>query len=477
MNLRYLICILLSLPLLLQAQDKALWSLDKCINYALKNSLSVQQSDLAVLQAKLTKKQAVWSQAPSLNGNFSHGINFGRSVDPTSYSFINQINQASSVSLNLNQPIFRGLQIRNTINQSKVDLEAAQKDVDKAKNDVALSVAQVYLSILLAKESEQVLIEQAKVTKAQYNQTLKMISAGVLAENSKFDLEAQMARDEENIVISHNAVDMALVNLKVLMNIDVSEEIDIVPVKDLLIPEALSLASLDEVYEEALQNQPDVAASRLRERSAEFGVRIAKGALWPTVSFFGGINTNFSSAARMFNLGVFQDTLNGVQTNTNDPVEVYRQNYFTQQGDVIPYFAQLGGNIYANIGVNVSFPIFNGFRTRIGIQRAELGVEIANLATQQIQTTLKSNIERSITDILAAEKRLNAAVKTLTATELSVDNTRKRYDLGVVNSFELTSVQNTLVSVASNVLQAKYDYLFKLKILDYYRGIRIQVNQ
>jgi outer membrane protein len=469
--------LMLVLPVATQAQDKALWSLEKCINYALKNSLSVQQSDLAVLQAALTKKQAFWAQTPSLNGNFSHGINFGRSIDPTSYSFINQINQSSSVSLNLSQPIFRGLQIRNTINQSKVDLEAAQKDVDKAKNDVALSVAQVYLSILLAKESEQVLIEQAKVTKAQYNQTIKMIAAGVLAQNSKYDLEAQMARDEENIVIAHNSVDLALVNLKVLMNIDVAEQLDIIPIKELIIPEALSLASLDEVYEDALKNQPDVAASRLRERSAEFGVKIAKGALWPTVSLFGGLNTNFSSAARMFNVGTFQDTLNGIQTNSNDPVEVYRQNFYTQQGDVIPYLAQLGGNVYANIGVNVSFPIFNGLRTRIGIQQSELGVQIAELATQQIKNTLKSNIERSITDILAAEKRLNAAKKTLIATELSVGNTRKRFDLGVVNSFELTSVQNTLVSVVSNVLQAKYDYLFKLKILDYYRGIRIQVNQ
>ncbi len=477
MTFRYFIMLMLVLPIATQAQDKALWSLEKCINYALKNSLSVQQSDLAVLQASLTKKQAVWAQTPSLNGNFSHGINFGRSIDPTSYSFINQINQSSSVSLNLSQPVFRGLQIRNTINQSKVDLEAAQKDVDKAKNDVALSVAQVYLSILLAKESEQVLIEQAKVTKAQYNQTIKMIAAGVLAQNSKYDLEAQMARDEENIVIAHNSVDLALVNLKVLMNIDVAEQLDIIPIKELIIPEALSLASLDEVYEDALQNQPDVAASRLRERSAEFGVKIAKGALWPTVALFGGLNTNFSSAARMFNVGTFQDTLNGIQTNSNDPVEVYRQNFYTQQGDVIPYLAQLGGNIYANIGVNVSFPIFNGLRTRIGIQRSELGVQIAELATQQIQNTLKSNIERSITDILAAEKRLNAAKKTLIATELSVGNTRKRFDLGVVNSFELTSVQNTLVSVVSNVLQAKYDYLFKLKILDYYRGIRIQVNQ
>jgi outer membrane protein len=458
------------------AQDISPWSLEKCINYAVKNSLAVEQSNLGVLQAKLSKKQADWAIAPSLNGNFRHGFNFGRSVDPTSYSFINQVTQSSSLSLNLNQPVFQGMQLRNSIIQSKVNLEAAHKDVEKAKNDVALSVAQAYLSILLAKESKGVLIEQAKVTVAQFGQTKKLIAAGVLSENSRYDLEAQMARDEENIVVAQNAVDLAFVNLKVLMNVDVAKEMNIVPVTELIIPDALELASLDDVYDEAVQNQPDIAASLLRERSAELGVKIAKGALLPSVSLYAGVNTNFSSAAKFFEFASSQDTLSGFQTGTTTPVEVYQPSFTTTPGDVIPYFTQLGGNIYANVGLNVSVPIFNNFRARIAIQSAELGIKTSKLATKQIETTLKSNIQRSLTDVKAAEKRLRASEKTVSSTRLSVDNTRKRFDLGVVNSFELTSVQNTLISVESNLLQAKYDYLFKLKILDYYRGRMIQIN-
>ena len=143
---------------------------------------------------------------------------------------------------------------------------------------------------------------------------------------------------------------------------------------------------------------------------------------------------------------------------------------------MIPYFTQLGVTASANAGVNISVPIFNGLRTKIGIQRAELGVKVAKLATTQLEVTLKSNIGRALIDVKAAKKRLAVSRKSVRAIRLSVENTRRRYELGVVNSFELTSVQNTLISAESSVLQAKYDYLFKLKILDYYRGRAIEID-
>ncbi|BDS15258.1 TolC family protein [Aureispira anguillae] len=423
------------------------WSLEKCINYAIQNSLQVQQASLNQNQAQLTKKQAIWAQAPTINGGFRNGVNFGRSVDLTSYEFNTIPTLTSGLSLNLNGVMFQGGQIRNTIKQSKIDLEAAEQDVQQAKNDVALSVAQAYLSILLAEENKGVLEEQAKVTQAQYEQTLKLIKGGVLAENSKYDLEAQIARDEENIVVAQNSIDLAYVTLKTLMNIDVSRAMSIQSTSDLEVEESLEVATLDEVYADAVTNQPNILASKLRERSAEIAVKIAKGAFWPTISYYGGISSNFSTGFK-----------------------------YPNTDDVVPYFLQLGGTFSGNIGVNVSVPIFNGFRTKIGVQRAELGTKIAELATTQLETTLKSNIERALTDIRAAQRRLVASQKSVIATRLSVDNTRKRYDLGVVNSFELTSVQNTLIAAESSVLQAKYDYLFKLKILDYYRGKPITIK-
>lgn len=429
------------------AQEGDEWSLEKCINYAIQNSLQVQQTTLNKSQAQLTKKQAIWAQAPSVSASYRNGVNIGNSVNPTNNELITIPNFGSGPSINLNGVIFQGLQIRNTIKQSKVDLDAADKDVDQAKNDVALSVAQAYLSILLAQESKGVFEEQAKVTKAQYDQTIKLIDGGVLAENSKYDLEAQMARDEENIVVAQNNIDLAYVNLKVLMNIDVAKEIAIQAVGDLEVDETLEESNLQEVYKEAIVSQPNILAAKLREKSAQLGVSIAKGAFWPTISYYAGLGSNFSTAFK-------------------DP----------RTGEVIPYFSQLGITASANAGINISVPIFNGLRNKIGVQRAELGVKAAALATTQLEVTLKSNIERALTDVRAAKKRLAVSRKSVVATRLSVENTRKRYDLGVVNSFELTSVQNTLIASESSVLQAKYDYLFKLKILDYYRGRQITIK-
>lgn len=429
------------------AQEGDEWPLEKCINYAIQNSLQVRQATLNQGQAQLTKKQAIWAQTPNISAGYRNGVNLGNSVNPTNNELVTVPNLNSGLSLNLNGVIFQGLQIRNTIKQSKVDLEAAGKDVEQAKNDVALSVAQAYLSILLGEESKGVFNEQAKVTKAQYDQTIKLIAGGVLAENSKYDLEAQMARDEENIVIAQNNIDLAYVNLKVLMNVDVAKKISIQVVGDLEVDETLEESNLEDVYDEAILNQPNILASKLREKSAQLGVSIAKGGLWPTVSYYAGFGSNFSTAYK---------------------------NPLT--GEVIPYFQQLGITASANAGINISVPIFNGLRTRIGIQRAELGIKVAELGTTQLEATLKSSIERALVDVRAAKKRLAVSRKSVVAIRLSVANTRKRYDLGVVNSFELTSVQNTLIGTESSVLQAKYDYLFKLKILDYYRGRAITIK-
>lgn len=453
------------------------WSLQRCIEYAYQNSLQVQQADLAVQQAKLGQKQAYWAQFPTANATFRHGFNFGRSIDVTSYSYVNQITQSSSLGLNLNQPIFQGLQIRNGIIQSKVDVAAAQKDVEQTRNDISLQVAQIYLSILLAKESVQVLTEQAKVTKAQLEQTKKLIDAGVVADNSKYDLIAQTARDQENIVNAQNSLQLAFVNLKTLMNLDVSESIDIEPIQDFEVDEVTNLATLEAVYEEAVNTQPNIAASKLRENSAKIGVDIAKGGLYPSINLYGGLQTNFSGAARSFD-GVDSSyfPVGGAVIATQDPVLVQIPNFQARRGDVIPYFSQLGDNISGNVGINISVPIFNGMRTRISIQRAELAVKSAELATKQQEVALKGNIDRALNDVKAAAERYKAAQNTVTATRMSVQNTRKRFDLGVVNSFELTSVQNILISSESNLLQAKYDYLFKLKILDFYKGTAITIE-
>lgn len=465
----------LGISAVVTAQENAPeWPLQKCIQYAVENSLQVQKANLTKTQAILAERQAVWAQAPTVNGSLRSGMNVGRSVDLTTNDITLKPIFLTSLSVNANWLLYQGMQVRNTIKQSRMDVGAAEQDIQQAKNDVALSVTQAYLSILLAVESKGVLEEQIKVTQAQLEQTSRLIKGGVLAENSRFDLEAQIARDEEAIVIAQNNLDLAYVNLKVIMNYDVNKPLTVQAVGEVEIEENTPIATLEELYAEALKTQPNILAAQMRENSAQVAVSIAKGALTPSIALYGGVGTNYSSQFQA-PTGVAADTTFGIVTTTGAVTHSYgvRSTGFRP----VTFFEQIGGNISANVGVNISVPIFNGLRTRIKIQHAELNTRLAKLNSEQLKVTLKANIARALTDVRAADKRLAAASKSIRAIRLSVENTRRRYDLGVVNSFELTSVQNTLTAAESSVLQAKYDYLFKLKILDFYLGRPIEISQ
>jgi outer membrane protein len=444
--------------------------LQNCIEYAFKNNLQVQQSELNIRQSKLSNKQAKWAYAPSANASFRHGANFGRSIDFTSYQYVDQATQSSQFSVNFGQPVFTGMQLRNRILQSSVDVQASEMDAQQVKDNVGLSVAQAYLSILLAEEQILVLKEQLKVTEAQYQQTLKFITAGRLPENTKFDLEAQIARNEQAVVNAENGLEFAYLNLKVLINMNPSEKLKIKKV-DFKLPENDKEIIFDDIYNVASNTLPGITAARIREQSAKMGVKIAKGALLPTISAYGSVFTNFSSAAKETSFQTVTQNVNvnifGLEVPLGFPTTI------PVQGNTIPYFKQIWDNIYSNVGVNMSVPIFNGLQTRIAIDRANLAVKIAELNSQTVQNQLKSDIQRAINDVRAAQKSYVVADKTLKATKASAENTKKRFELGVVNGFEMVSAQNMLISAESTLIQTKFDLIFKTKVLDFYRGNRL----
>jgi outer membrane protein len=454
----------------LKSQDTEIMDLKKCVEYALQNNLQVKQAELNIRQGELSEKQARWAISPTANASLRHGGNFGRSIDFTSYQYVNQATHASQFSINIGQPIYNGMQIKNRVRQTIVDVQAGEKDAAQIKDNIALAVAQAYLSILLTEEQIAVLKEQVKMSEAQLDQTNKLIKAGNLPENNRFDLEAQIARNEQAVVAAENALEMAYMNLKVLMNMDPSKDIRVQKI-EVQVPEIGQANSVEEVYNEAGSRMPNLLAARLREQSAEMGIRIAKGALQPTVSAYGSVFTNFSSAAKDRTFEQQTQTVNldlfGISVPVGFPITI------PVEGGTIPYFKQIQNNVYSNVGINVNVPIFNGFQTRIAIERAELAVKIAKMNTLTVQNQLKTDIQRAINDVRAAEKSYNVAEKSLKATKASADNTKKRFEMGVVNSFEMVSVQNMLISAESSLLQAKYDFIFKLKVLDYYKGITI----
>ncbi len=444
--------------------------LRSCVQFALENNLQFKQANMSIQQSQLNKKQAEWAITPNANASLRHGANFGRSIDFTSYQYVTQATHSSQFSINLGQPVYMGMQMRNRIQQSKIDLESSQKDADVIRDNISLSVAQAYLTVVLGEEQIEVLKKQLEQTQTQLRQTELLIEAGNLPENNRLDLEAQLARSEQALQNAENSLVIAYMNLKVLMNFEAEKPLKITRF-DVKIPEDRSIPEFQVVFQNANNFMPAISSALLKEQSADYNIKIARGALQPTVTAYGSIFTNFSSAARETSYQTVNQTFN-LQINGNSvPVEF--PTTAPVQGAITPYFKQIWENLYGNIGVSANVPIFNGLQTRIAIQRAELGLQMARLNTAQASNQLKMDIQRSINDVKAAEKTYQVAEKTLNSTRLASENTKRRYELGVVNAFELSAAQTLLINAESSLLQAKYDLIFKWKVLDFYLGKKL----
>lgn len=450
------------------SQNDDVWTLDRCIDQAWESSLQIKQSDISIEQTSWNQKQAKHNRYPSVSGSISYALNFGRSINLTNYEYVNQNVGSSQLSLDGNLVLYSGGRINKTIKQSKIDVERVNLDKEQTKNDIALSIAQAYLNILLTEANLEVLEEQILLSRAQYNRTLKLIDAGSLPDNNRYDLEAQLALDTQNIVIAKNNIELAYVSLKVLMNIDPAKEIKLKHYS-MDIPLDMQSNSLEEVYQEALNTQANIKAASLNEESMKLGVDIAKSSYFPTLSAFYRFGSNYSSASQRFSgdtIFSYQDIpieIGGIPTTISFPQAFPSTEYY-------PYFAQIKDNFFQNVGLSLNIPIYNNNRSRVQTEQAKLSVTMAEISTAQLKYQLKSDIARAITDVESAFKTMQASERTVISTRISVENTQKRYDLGVVNSFEMVSVRNRLLSAESSLLQAKYDYVFKLKVLDYYRG-------
>lgn len=465
LSLSLLVCGVLGLDVF--AQEKL--NLEACVQTAWNNSLSVRQSEISQKQALLQKRQAYWARFPSASANVQEAVNAGRSIDLTSYQFVNQVMNSTNFGLNLSMPLYSGFQLKNNLEKTQIDAQATDQDLAQTRRDLALAVSQAYLSVLLAEENAEIFTKQLELSQAQLARTQKLIDAGTLPENTRYDLEAQIARDEQNTLNGENNIRLAYLNLKTIMNYGLEKELKIEKVT-VVIPEKVEKVGFEQVYNEAQASQPNLVAAQLREKSAEMSVEIAKGALQPTISAYANLSTNFSSTGTYFTGDTIYATQNlninlgGQSVNLQIPQAIPERKSS-------PFFKQLGSNFTQAIGVRAQVPIFNGFQTRINIERAKLSQQTAALNTMQVKNRLQSDIQKAILEADAAERRLKAAEKTLKATQNSVDNSRKRFDAGLVNMFEYLSVQNTLISAQSNLAQARYDYLFKLKVIDFYRGI------
>ncbi len=427
------------------AQNR-IWTFQQCLDTALQRNISLNQSRLNTDLSRITLEQSKANLFPNLSASARDGVGFGRSVNPTTNQYVERTTNSSSFSVNTGVDLFNGFQITRTILQNKMNLDAVKTDVENVRNQVTLNITTAYLQLLFQYEILKSAKNQAEATVIQVDRTQKMVNAGKVPESNLFTIRSQQATDNLAVVNAQGQLDLAKVTLEQLMEIPVIDSFE-VKIPDLVEPSLLLNQTNQEIYNKALTVQPQIAGAAIRTNSALLGIKISEGARYPSLSLSGGVNSNYSVTSRT-----------GTSSSVNDS----------------PFFPQLWNNLGESIGLNLAIPIYSNRQLKSNIERAKINALSAQLDEQNTRLQLRKTIEQSYTDLRNSIKKYEAVQEQIRAAELSYQNMERKYNVGMSTATDYLIEKNNFFQAQSNGIQAKYDYIFKSKILDFYQGKPIQ---
>lgn len=473
--------LLLILPVLSltgYAQDK--WDLRRCVEYAIANNISVKQSDVQARLAALTLQQSKLVQLPTLGLGGSVGYSAGRNQDPTTYSLTTQGYAFNQYTLQTNVNFFNFNSLHYNAQGNKYALDAANASTDKLRNDVSLNVANAYLQFLLSYQTSKTAELQMTQSKEQLEITRKQVSAGTLPELNAAELESQVAQDSSAYVTAVSNVQQAVLNLKAYMSIDAAAPFALdTPSVDKIPIESLGELQPEMVYSMALANQPQQKADAFQLQAARKYVAANKAAMLPTFSLFGVLGTNYTN--QTLNLVGITATPPATQPVGRVTVGATDYNvYSTLPGasalyDKPDYFNQLDQNFRQQVGLQVNVPILNGGSLKINYKRAIANQRNYELQQQLDNLTLKQNIYQAYNLAVAALQKFEANKKTVEATQRSFDYAQKRYKVGMLNTIDLLTNQNNYYKAKIDLLYSQFDYVFKMKVVEFYKGLGIKL--
>jgi len=466
----------------LVAQEPVQWDLKSCVEYAIEHNISVQQADVQARLAKLQADMAKSNQLPTLNGSTGMGLRLGRSIDPTTNGFTNTQFLYNNFGLQGGIQIFNAGKLRNTADATNYSWQASEADKLNTANDVSLSVATYYLQVLSAIEQSEIAKIQIGQTKEQLAATKKRVEVGLLPELNLLELETQLANDSSTYITAYSNVEQSKLQLKALLNLDASKPFDIkVQPVDQIKLQAFSDLQPDYVFNVAAQNLPSVKAAALRVKAAAKNQLAAKANFYPSLSFGYNLSSNFSNVFTYINGANFA----GYSTpNATTPfVTINNDKYYIQSPIYTPTTAsrnwsniwngwgnQINNNFGQSFGLQMSIPIFNANQSKIGYQQAKLNYRSANLQAESTQLKLKQDIYTAYTNAVVAFNKLIANQKAMASAEKTYQFATKRYDLGLLGTIELLNNQNNYLKAKVNYKAAQYEYVFRIKLLEFYKG-------
>lgn len=443
--------IILTAALLLvgSVQAQKQWSLAECVDYAVEHNIDIRRQALAVENAELDLNTARNSRLPNLNASAGENFNFGRSQSMS--TGIYEANQTASTSLGASSsiPVFQGFRITRQIESNRLDVLAATEGLARATEDLGLQVAGYYLDALLKKELLAVAGEQVEMTRGQVERTEVLIEAGRVPLSQRYEIEAQLARNELTLTTAKNDLDGSLLDLAQLLNLPEPAGFDVADpdtAEGAVAAGRGSLLSPESIYDQALTIRPHIREAEYRLESSLNDVRVARAARLPSLS----LGLSYSSGySYIFN------------RDGTAPID--------------PFFDQIRNNQRQSVGLSLNIPIFNRMQTRNQIRAAELASRSRELDLDNAKLVLYKEIRQAWQSAVAAESRHTATERAYRASSTALDYARERYDVGKMTVYELAEAQMQLVSSRSEQLQAKYEFLFRTRVLDFYRGEAITV--
>lgn len=436
-----------------QAQQ---WDIEQCIRYAVENNIQVKQGQKAVEISRVDNLQTKLNYLPSLSASGNYNISFGRSLDPTTYNYISgEAVHNFSTSASLNTQLFGGMQKLHNLRRSEFSLLASIQDVERIKNEIIIAVTAAYLQVLYNKEQISVSENQLELLQSQLERTTKLVDAGSVPLGNRLELEAQMASEQYNLITYQNQRLTALLTLTQLLELRNVPEFDVV-VPDtatyvkLIREDGANIARVDDVFEAAL-GLPQIELEKLRTKIAERDVSIARARYYPTLNFGASYGSSWSDARK--------------KPQLNPDGSTYYSGY--------PFFDQLSDNASSALQFNMSIPIFNGLQTRNNVRKAKLSLQNADLSLRLAEDRLYKEIQQAWTDATGSLERFRSAQISVRSNEESFRYAETKFNAGATTVVEYNLAKNNLITAQSMMIQSRYDYIFKMKILDFYRGIEI----
>jgi outer membrane protein len=439
-----IITCLLSSQGLIFSQQKV-WSLEECIRYAIDNNIQIKQQVIQTQVQKNSLDLSKFQLLPTLNGQVSHSYSFGRALDQNTYTFYKQTLQSDYFYLGGSMPIFNGLQNYFSIQKNKYQVLASEQDLKDFSDNIALNVALVYLQILLNKELVAANENQLNITLQQIEKSRKLVDAGSVAKGNLLQIEAQAAQEELSLITMKNQLETSILTLTQFLELKSPAGFE-VAVPDIIVdPNAIISGNIDEIYTIAEKNRPEIKSSELKLTASNYGLKVARGGRSPIISLNYSLNSRYT--------------------------------YISNVPGMESFNTQLNNNKNSGVGLSMNIPILNGWQVNKNISNSKLNVETSQYNLEGTKKQLYKNIQQAYTDAVAALKKFNVSIKAIASTEESFRYTEQKFNVGMVTPVDYNAAKTQLLKSQSDMAQAKYEFIFKTKVLDFYKGLPLNLNK